>query len=145
MPIFDYKCEQHGKFEDWQHWSVESLPCPKCSQPSRKCVSMPAKTPGRWGDSASKFIPAFGREMTSMEAEIEAKKRGLVSEHDLPKNYIEDKLEAQDADAASHNATIKDFVEKKKEFNGDASRAWTEVFSTDNMVKNGTLDAAALG
>lgn len=80
-----------------------------------------------------------------MEADAEAKRRGLVSEHDLPKNYIEDKLEAQDADAASHNKTIKDFVEKKKEFNGDASRAWTEVFSTDNMVKNGTLDAAALG
>jgi hypothetical protein len=106
---------------------------------------MPAKTPGRWGDSASKYISAFGREMTSMEAASEAKKRGLVSEHDLPKNYIEDKLESQDADAASHNGIMKDFVEKKKEFNGDASRAWTEVFSTENMVKSGALDSAALG
>jgi hypothetical protein len=40
---------------------------------------------------------------------------------------------------------MKDFVEKKKEFNGDASRAWTEVFSTENMVKSGALDSAALG
>lgn len=80
-----------------------------------------------------------------MEAAKEAEKRGLVSEHDLPKNYIEDRLEAQDAEAAAHNATMKDFVEKKAEFNGDASRAWSEVFSQDNMVKNGTLDAAALG
>ena len=145
MPRYDFKCIQHGLFEDLVPWTQDTLPCPQCSQPSTKQVCMPAKTPGRWGDSASKFIPAFGREMTYMEADIEAKKRGLVSEHDLPKNYIEDKLEAQDADAASHNATMKDFVEKKKEFNGDASRAWTEVFSTDNMVKNGTLDAAALG
>jgi putative FmdB family regulatory protein len=145
MPLFDYKCAEHGKFEDWQHWSVENVPCPKCSQPATKQVSMPAKTPGRWGDSATKYISAFGREMTSMEAAKEAEKRGLVSEHDLPKNYIEDRLEAQDADAASHNATMKDFVEKKAEFNGDASRAWSEVFSTDNMVKAGTLDSAALG
>lgn len=145
MPIFDYKCEQHGRFEDWQHWSVESLPCPKCSQPSKKCVSMPAKTPGRWGDSASKYIPAFGREMTSMQAAAEAEKRGLVSEHDLPKNYIEDKLEAQDADAAEHNNLMKKFVDTKEACGGDASRAWTEVFSVDNMVKAGTLDAGQLG
>lgn len=104
---------------------------------------MPQKTAGKWGDTGAKFISAFGKEMTSSQADAEARKRGLVHEADLPRHFIEDRLEGERQDAADHNATMTKFKDLKAQ-HGDASRAWTELYSVGEMKKAGTLkeDAA---
>lgn len=99
---------------------------------------MPQKTAGRWGDTAAKFIPALGGSYTTVQAEKVAREKGLVSEHDLPKGFIEDKMNKEWNEARQHDATMKKFKDLKTQ-HGDASRAWAETFSVDEMTKNGTL------
>jgi hypothetical protein len=100
---------------------------------------MPQRTAGKWGDTGARFISAFGKEMTSTQADAEAKKRGLVHEADLPKHFIDDRLDKEWQDARQHDKTIATFQDLKKAHNGDASRAWAEVFSVEEMKKSGTL------
>jgi len=144
MPLYEYTCKRGHYHDELHKWPPpEKVKCNQCRCSAYKQVPYPAKTAGRWGDTQSKFIPAFGRELTTMEAEKEAKKRGLVSEHDLPKGFIEDKLNQEWNDARQHDATMTKFKDLKAQ-HGDASRAWSEVFSVDEMKKQGTLkeDAA---
>lgn len=102
-------------------------------------MTMPAKTAGRWGDTSAKFIPALGGAYTPHQAAAVAKSRGLVHESDLPSGYIDSRLNAEWDDARAHEATMQKFKDLKKENNGDASIAWAETFSVDNMIQDGTL------
>lgn len=145
MPIYEFRCSRgHSHDELHKYPPPETVKCDKCRCKARKQVSMPQKTAGKWGDTSAKFISAFGKEMTSSQAAAEAKKRGLVHEADLPKHFIEDRLDKEWQDARQHDATMEKFKELKKTHDGDASRAWSETFSVDEMKKSGTLkeDAA---
>ena len=151
MPIYSYKCSRGHTHDELYKWPPpESMKCgyvtstlSKCRCKSKRLVTMPAKTAGRWGDTSAKYIPAFGKELTTVQAEKEARRLGLVSEYDLPRHYIEDKLADQDADAALHLKTMSNFETVKKE-TGDASRAWAETFSTERMISDGNLNSGDL-
>ena len=44
IPIFEYNCEQHGKFERICDAKYDTQPCPKCQEESEKVeFSVPAK------------------------------------------------------------------------------------------------------
>jgi hypothetical protein len=145
MPLYSYVCYQGHTHDELHKWPPPSeVKCGRCDSIALKEMPYPAKTAGRWGDTGAKFIPAFGKELTSSQAAAEAKKRGLVHEADLPKNFIEDRLDKEWQDARQHDKTMEKFKELKKAHDGDASRAWSEVYSVDEMKKSGTLkeDAA---
>ena len=139
MPLRDFRCPQHGAFEDLVHYSVTDMPCPKCSQMSKVLLSAPARTAGRWGDTGARYISAFGKELTPMQADAEARKRGLVHERDLPQHFIEDKLASEWKDARDHDKVMEKFTENKRLAGGDASQAWAETFSVDAMEKSGLI------
>jgi len=145
MPIYEFSC-QNGHSQDELHkWPPpQVVGCKECKSNAFRQVSMPQKTAGKWGDTGARFISAFGKEMTSSQADAEAKKRGLVHEADLPKHFIDDRLDKEWQDARQHDKTMEKFKELKNAHNGDASRAWSETFSVDEMKKSGTLkeDAA---
>lgn len=145
MPLFEFRCSRgHSHDELHKYPPPETVKCDKCRCKARKQVSMPQKTAGKWGDTGAKFISAFGKEMTSSQADAEARKRGLVHEADLPRHFIDDRLDKEWQDARQHDATMEKFKGLKKAHDGDASRAWSETFSVDEMKKSGTLkeDAA---
>lgn len=140
MPIYTYACKRgHIHDELLKYPPPETVKCDKCRCKAGRLVTMPAKTAGRWGDTTAKFIPAFGKEMTSSQAAIEAKKRGLIHEADLPPHFIDDRLAKQDAEAAEHNKTMELFKQNKAANGGDASIAWADTFSVENMTKSGTF------
>ena len=140
MPIYEYTCKRgHQHDELHKYPPPETVKCNQCRCNAKKQVSMPQKTAGRWGDTGGKYIPAFGKVLTPHQAAAEAKKRGLVHESDLPSGYIDSKLNKEWDDARAHDATMAKFKELKKTHNGDASRAWAETFSVDEMKKSGTL------
>lgn len=43
MPIYEYRCEAHGKFSGWAFMSERETPqeCPDCGAPSRYTISAP--------------------------------------------------------------------------------------------------------
>lgn len=139
MPIYSYECKRgHTHDELMKYPPPETVKCDQCRCNAHKQVSMPAKTAGRWGDTAAKFIPALGGSYTTVQAEKLAASKGLVSEHDLPKGFIEDKMNKEWNEARQHDATMSKFKQLKAQ-HGDASRAWSEVFSVDEMKKSGSL------
>ncbi|CAB5223767.1 Putative regulatory protein, FmdB, Zinc ribbon domain containing protein [uncultured Caudovirales phage] len=145
MPIYEFSCKNGHSHDILHKWPApQVVVCQLCKSDAVRQVSMPQKTAGKWGDTSAKFISAFGKEMTSSQAAAEAKKRGLVHEADLPKHFIEDRLDKEWQDARQHDKTMEKFNELKKTHDGDASRAWSEVYSVDEMKKSGTLkeDAA---
>jgi hypothetical protein len=48
MPLRDFFCFHHGKFEDLVHVSITDMPCPQCSQMSKVLLSAPARTGTLW-------------------------------------------------------------------------------------------------
>lgn len=42
MPLYEYKCPEHGKFEDLRPMAASSIPalCPKCGQMSERVISL---------------------------------------------------------------------------------------------------------
>jgi len=145
MPLYEFRCKRGHGHDELHKWPPpDKVKCDKCRCNAHKQVSMPQKTAGKWGDTSAKYISAFGKELTSTQAAAEAKKRGLVHEADLPKHFIEDRLDKESQEAQAHNKTMEKFQELKKTHDGDASRAWSETFSVDEMKKSGTLkeDAA---
>lgn len=145
MPVYEFRCDRGHSHDELHKWPApQSVTCGACQGNAVRQVSMPQRTAGKWGDTGARFISAFGKEMTSTQADAEAKKRGLVHEADLPKHFIDDRLDKEWQDARQHDKTIATFQDLKKAHNGDASRAWAETFSVEEMKKSGTLkeDAA---
>jgi len=144
MPVYEYRCKR-GHSHDLLHKypPPERVKCNQCRCNAQKQVSMPQKTAGRWGDTGGKFIPALGGTYTPHQAAKIAKDRGLVHESDLPSGFIDSKLNSEWDDARAHDKTMAKFKDLKAQ-HGDASRAWAETFSVDEMKKTGTLkeDAA---
>jgi hypothetical protein len=74
MPLYEYECAEHGKFEKLYDspflngalkiedgkltvWECElrppkTAPCPRCAMPSPRLVSAHARTPGKWKANA---------------------------------------------------------------------------------------------
>jgi hypothetical protein len=129
----------------------DSIDCPQCGELALKQLSMPASTPGRWGDQTGKYgVDGFydrglgARYQTSMEREAIMEKKGLVSTGDFDKHFVEDTLQRQTAHQKQQDANIARYKANMKKFEGDKTRAVAETFSIAEMKKQGTLapDAA---
>tara|TARA_Y100001963_G_C6738920_1_gene427878 strand:- start:540 stop:1010 length:471 start_codon:yes stop_codon:yes gene_type:complete len=153
MPLFDYFCGEHVHEALFlpKEEVPDSIECPQCGQLAIKQLSIPANTPGRWGDQTGKYgVDGFydrglgARYQTSMQREAIMEKKGLVSTGDFDKHYVEDTLQRQSAHQKQQDANISRYKSNMKKFEGDKGRALTETFSISEMKKQGTLaqDAA---
>ncbi len=153
MPLFDYFCGEHvyeALFLPKEE-VPETVKCPTCGKPAGKQLSMPASTPGRWGDQTGKFgVNGFydrglgARYQTSMQREKIMDAKGLVPESSFGKHHVEDSLQRQAAHQAGQDKNIARYKANMKKFEGDKARAIAETFSVAEMKKNGTMakDAA---
>ena len=105
MPIAEFKCGQCGiKFEELFRVNEvpDEIPC-SCGGVNRRCVSLIASTPGRWGDSHGYFDVGLGKHVKNeMDRERLMKEMGLVSCADYGKHYVDDRLEKDEADIFQH-------------------------------------------
>ena len=153
MPLFDYFCGEHvheALFmpkEEVPH----SIKCPKCGETSVKQLSMPANTPGRWGDQTGKYgVDGFydrglgARYQTSMQREAIMDAKGLASASDFDKDIVEDSMQRQMEYQNQQDKNLARYKANLKKFDGDKSRAIGETFTISEMKKQGTLaqDAA---
>ena len=153
MPLFDYFCGEHvheALFLPKEN-VPDSIDCPKCGKPAIKQLSMPANTPGRWGDQTGKYgVDGFydrglgARYQTSMQREAIMEKKGLVSTGDFDKHFVEDTLQRQSEYQDQQDKNLARYKANLKKFDGDKSRAIGETFTISEMKKQGTLaqDAA---
>ena len=87
MPIYEYECPEHGVWELLSpHVFVpieQDIRCPECGRISRRIVSAPARTPGRWGYTNAYDDPVLGHVKNSMDYERKLKERNLVPVEDV--------------------------------------------------------------
>tara|TARA_R100000664_G_scaffold3143_6_gene7306 strand:+ start:2062 stop:2532 length:471 start_codon:yes stop_codon:yes gene_type:complete len=153
MPLFDYFCGEHVHEALFlpKEEVPDSIECPQCGRTAIKQLSIPASTPGRWGDQTGKYgVDGFydrglgARYQTSMQREAIMEKKGLVSTGDFDKHLVEDTLQRQSAHQKQQDANIARYKANMKKFEGDKGRAIAETFSVAEMKKQGTMaqDAA---
>ena len=148
MPLFDYFCGKH--VHEALFLPKEEIPnhiqCPECGQLALKQLSMPASTPGRWGDQTGKYgVNGFfdrglgARYHTSMERDAIMDAKGLAPLSSFDKHHVEDTMEKTITENKRQYANIARYKANLKKFNGDKSMAVGETFSVSEMEKQGTL------
>lgn len=153
MPLFDYFCGEHVHEALFlpKDEVPDSIECPQCGEPSLKQVSVPAHTPGRWGDQTGKYgVDGFydrglgARYQTSMQREAIMEKKGLAPESSFGKHHVEDCLQKRTAHQRQQDANLARYKANVKKFEGDKGRAIAETFTVAEMKKQGTMaqDAA---
>lgn len=148
MPLFDYFCGEH--VHEALFFPKEEVPnsidCPQCGKLAVKQLSMPAVTPGRWGDQTGKYgVDGFfdrglgARYHTSMERDAIMDEKGLAPLSSFDKHFAEDAMEKTIAENNRQDENIRRYKANLKKFEGDKAKAVGETFSVSEMEKQGTL------
>jgi putative FmdB family regulatory protein len=143
MPLYDFRCDEHGKWEVLAKVGEEQ-PCPSCGNPGVRQVSLPAKTATLWGTDwrvglggAGFFSPSVGARVTDKrQEEAIMKSRGFVNEKDLGgTDFYEGFTAKKNAERDALDSTAKSYRENLKKFDGDKARAVTETFPAHTMLE----------
>lgn len=144
MPLYDYACPEHGKWETLAKYTETTKPCPRCSIESTRQVSIPAKTATLWGSSwreglsgSGFFSPSVGAHVTDKRQEESImRSRGFVNEKDLGgDSFYERHTSNKVAERDTLDATSKTYIDNLKKFDGDKVKAVTETFPAHSMLE----------
>ena len=143
MPIYEFCCAEHGRFDDLVPMGQQTHACPKCSQQSVKLISMPAKTATLWNSRWNEGLASTGFHSYSVGGQVCDKrqeeeimrKRGFINEKDLggdswhetKSQAILDDRDKLEADAARYRANL-------VKFDGDKALAVSETFKAKDML-----------
>lgn len=151
MPIYDFKCNDHGEWEALVKWAQGSK-CPVCDVPGVQQVSMPARMTTLWnagwnaGLSNNGFFShsAGHRVSDKREEERIMNARGFVNEKDAGGEAMHDTLASRKIDEKKQlDATASLYRENLKRFDGDKVMAVTETFPAREMLEQAhAYDAA---
>jgi len=151
MPIYDFKCAQHGEWEALVKWAQGSK-CPECGAPGVQQVSMPAKMTTLWnagwnsGLSGNGFhSPSVGHRVSDKrEEEKIMNARGFRNVKDLGGEAFEDSFTANaQREVREHNTLVAKYQSNLKEAGGDKIRAVTETFPAHEMIAQAHAHDAA--
>lgn len=154
MPLRDFRCPQHGKFEDLVAYAVTDMPCPQCSQMSKVLLSAPARTATLWNSGWNAglgnngfYSYSAGRQVSSKrEEETIMNSRGFVNEKDLGGDSFYDQyMNDAKADRDALDATAAAYRRNLKAFDGDKVRAVSETFPAAEMLEQAAAHDAAEG
>jgi len=152
MPLRDFRCPQHGKFEDLVAYAVTELPCPQCSGMSKVLLSAPARTGTLWnagwnaglGSNGFYSYSAGHRVADKREEEKIMNSRGFVNEKDLGGDAFYDQyMNDARADRDKLDATAAAYRSNLKAFGGDKVRAVSETFPAHEMLEQAAAHDAA--
>ena len=143
MPLYTFKCETHGSFDELLKMDTPTAPCPTCGGPTKKQVTMHAKTPALFGDSVfginGTFNRGLGTHITSRKQEDAiCKERGLVREADLQTHWHIDNNKRLQDDKAALDKISNDYHAAVLSHGDDPERfvkACTEVFPAHQMLE----------
>ena len=151
MPIYDFRCPEHGEWEALVKWAQGSK-CPVCDVPGVQQVSMPARMTTLWnagwnaGLSNNGFFShsAGHRVSDKREEERIMNARGFVNEKDAGGEAMYDTLASRKIDEKKQlDTTANLYRENLKRFDGDKVMAVTETFPAREMLEQAhAYDAA---
>lgn len=151
MPLYDYRCEEHGKWEALAKFDDASKPCPVCATPSVRMISMPAKMATLWNGGWNSGLSNTGFFSTSAGQRVSDKReeerimrsRGFINEKDLGGEVFHERMVAKARDdRAEGEATAKAWKENLAKFGGDKVRAVTETFPAHKMLEQSSKESA---
>lgn len=135
--MYEFLCDD-GHWTEWLCKVAERpdvVVCEECGSPSWRQLSLCSKTPGKWGDSASYFSPSLGCEVrNSAHRDKILKQRGLVAESDMPKGFIDDKIQKQVDETAQHEKNVSSFKDNLKKHNGNKGLAFADTFPAKDIL-----------
>jgi putative FmdB family regulatory protein len=144
MPLYEYACACGAQAEDL--FSMDeapgSIPCPRCDGGElRKQMSLPSKTPGRWGDQTGKWgVNGFhdrglgARYHNSMERDRIVRSRGLIPLEDMPKDWWETNTAKQLEEKERDEKLAHRLKTTAAQFGGDMARAVSEVMPAREIL-----------
>jgi|TARA_R110000868_G_scaffold175321_1_gene412295 putative FmdB family regulatory protein len=151
MPIYDFRCEQHGTWETLAKFD-EVKPCPVCETPGVRLVSMPAKMATLWnagwnsGLGGNGFFSYSAGQRVSSQREEERimNARGKINIKDLGGDAFEDSFIAgKQRERDDHEKLVTTYQNNLKAAGGDKLRAVTETFPAHEMLKQAHAHDAA--
>jgi putative FmdB family regulatory protein len=153
MPLYDVRCEEHGRFEVLAKWD-EAVACRTCGAACHRLMSAPARTATLWnagwnsGLSNNGFYSYSAGQKVSDKREEETimRSRGFVNEKDLGGDSFYDQYmndakadrDGLDAEAARYRGNL-------QKFDGDKVRAVTETWNAKDMLEQAAAHDAAIG
>lgn len=153
MPLYDFRCEEHGKFETIAKWD-EAVACKICGVECRRLMSVPAKTRALWnggwtaGLTGSGFYSYSAGQHVNDHREEEKimKSRGFVNERDLGgDNFYEKYTESKKEENRKLDAEAARYRENLAKFEGDKVRAVTETWQAKDMLQQAAEHDAKVG
>jgi putative FmdB family regulatory protein len=147
MPLYDFQCGDHGKFEALTKWDA-TVVCKTCGVECRRLVSIPARTATLWNsgwnsglNGSGFYSPSVGSMVgNKREEEQIMRSRGYINEKDLGgDNFYNDYMTKQKNDRDGLDAMSKSYRDNLAKFDGDKVRAVSETFPAKQML----ADAAA--
>jgi putative FmdB family regulatory protein len=143
MPLYDFRCEEHGRWEVLAK-ANETRACPSCGVEGVRMISLPAKTASLWGTDWRKglggsgfFSPSAGQRVTDKrEEESIMRSRGFINEKDLGgESFYQRQLDKNRDERSAAEAAAKTWTDNLKKFDGDKTRAMTETYPAHEMLK----------
>lgn len=150
MPLYDFKCEDHGQWETLAKFD-EQKPCPVCGTPGVRMVSLPAKMATLWsagwnsGLSGNGFYSYSAGQQVSDKREEERimRSRGKINVKDLGGEAFEDSfMSKKQTERKEHEALTATWKDNLTKFGGDKVRAMTETFPAHKMLEQSSKESA---
>lgn len=150
MPIYDFKCEEHGQWEALAKFD-EQKPCPVCGTEGVRMISLPAKMATLWnagwnsglGSNGFYSYSAGQRVSDKREEERIMRSRGKINVKDLGGEAFEDSfMAAKQTERKEHEALASTWKDNLTKFGGDKVRAMTETFPAHKMLEQSSKESA---
>ena len=153
MPFYEFKNIVEALVDmDGDDLWMEEHDCSICDRDGRRkqhgwqrLISAPARTVSLWGDETGKYgvngmySQALGRTVTNKrEEERICRKMGYVNANDLPKDFVDNKIQSQLAEDVKYEKLNNAYKKKVVEYGstyGGTIRAITEVLPAKEMLK----------
>jgi len=143
VPIYEYACQCGALAEDLfrMNEAPDTIPCPRCAGDLVRLVSLPAHTPGRWGDNTGRYgVNGFydrGLGATyhnTMEREKLCRDRGLIPLQDMGADWWDRRTEDQLAEKRKDERLAEKLQTTAKKYGGDMTRAISEVMPARDIL-----------
>src|SRR5215468_7414537 len=82
MPIYEYECEEHGKFEvlEYRPPGVELKPCPKCDIPAPRILSLSVMRPDTYWAGVNHGNYGYITSNSQLKAEMKRRNHEVVGD-----------------------------------------------------------------
>tara|TARA_R100001594_G_scaffold25476_2_gene49752 strand:+ start:3740 stop:4138 length:399 start_codon:yes stop_codon:yes gene_type:complete len=132
MPVYDFKCKKCERQEEIcrSFHEEDDVICDSCGSVMSQCVTLWAKTPGRWGDSMGYYDRGLGMHVDNyVHRDKIMKEKNLVPVSDQEHQEYSHSVYSEQK---QHNKEVATFTETLKK-TGDSAKAAAAAFPCNDI------------